>query len=132
MTKSTHTVEAIKAAIEHLIDRATNYDIEALEHIYHDDLHITMINPDKSVKTANKKMFQALFAARKAQGDAQMNTWADWHHIHINKDNAVVVLSRINSVGGEEMKLECSIDLVFEEARWQVIREEIFFRPLEG
>lgn len=130
MTQLTHTVEAVKAAMEELIDCATRYDIEALDRIYHNNLHITMITPDYQVNTANKTQFQALFSQRKAQGDAPMNTWAAWHHIHINNNDAVVVLSRINSVGGEEMRLDCSIDLVFEDDRWQVIREEIFFKPL--
>lgn len=36
MNSQTHTTQAIRATMEHLIERATNYDIDALDTIYHE------------------------------------------------------------------------------------------------
>lgn len=129
--KNTHTKEAVKAAMEHLIDRATNYDVDALDYIYHDDFHTTLIMPDGEVKTYNKKEFKDLFAKQAKEGKTKLNTWADWHDFHILDDSAVCVLTRKHSgMNGEEMYLLCNIELRFEDNRWQVLREAIYLRPL--
>jgi ketosteroid isomerase-like protein len=131
MTKPTHTKEAIRAAMDHLIDRATNFDIEALETIYHKDFHTTLVMPDSTVVTYNKEEFKAHFAKQAEEGKTQLNTWADWHDFHVLGDSAVCVLTRRHSgMNDEEMKLLCNIELRFEDGRWQVIREAIFLRPL--
>ena len=132
MTKSTHTKEAIRAAMDHLIDRATHFDIEALETIYHKDFHTTLVMPDSSVVTYNKAEFKEHFAKQAKEGKTQLNTWADWHDFHILGDSAVCVLTRKHSgMNGKEMKLLCNIELRFEDGRWQVIRAQIFLRPLD-
>ena len=132
MTQPAHTEEQVKAAIDELIEKATSYDIESLDRIYHDDLHIVMIDHEDNVNISNKAQFKEMFAKRKEAGNAQMNTWVKYHHIHIRGNDAMVALSRINDLNGTEMKLACSIDLVFESGRWQVLREEIFLRPLHS
>ncbi|WP_133060561.1 nuclear transport factor 2 family protein [Parendozoicomonas haliclonae] len=129
MTQPTHTTDAVKAFMEHLIDRATSYDVEALETIYHNDLHIVIVEMDNSVKVSNKREFITFFSALAAEGREKMNDWTQWHHIHVNGNDAVAVLTRKNDVAGDDTKIRCSIDLVFEDGRWQVIREEIFQVP---
>ena len=130
MTPSTHTKERVQAKIDELIQKATSYDIESLDRIYHDDLHIIMVDHKDNINIFNKTQFKELFTKKKEAGNDQMNTWVKYHHIHIRGNDAVVALSRVNDLNGEEMKLSCSIDLVFEADRWQVLREEIFLRPL--
>lgn len=128
---STHTKEAVRQAMDHLIDRATNFDIEALETIYHKDFHTTLIMPGGEVKTYNKAEFKAHFAKQAEEGKTQLNTWADWHDFHILGNSAVCVLTRKHSgMNGEEMRLLCNIELRYEDDRWQVIREAIFLEPL--
>ncbi|CAM3192264.1 nuclear transport factor 2 family protein [Vibrio rarus] len=129
--KATHTKQAIREAMDHLIDRATSFDIEALDTIYHEDFHTTLIMPDSTVQTFNKIEFKTHFAKQAEEGKTQLNTWAEWHDYHILGDSAVCVLSRKHSgMNGEEMKLLCNIELRFEDGRWQVLREQIFLRPL--
>ncbi|WP_196892066.1 nuclear transport factor 2 family protein [Aureivirga marina] len=126
-----HTKQAIREAMEHLIDRATNFDVEALEMIYHKDFHTTLVMPDGKVTTYNKQEFKDHFAKQAKEGKTQLNTWADWHDFNIIGDSAVCVLTRRHSgMNGEEMKLLCNIELKFEDGRWQVIREAIFLRSL--
>ncbi len=126
-----HTKEAIRQAMDHLIDRATNFDIDALDTIYHNDFHTTLVMPDGKVTTYTKEEFKAHFAKQAQEGKTQLNTWADWHDFHILGNSAVCVLTRKHSgMNGEEMLLLCNIELRFEDDRWQVIREAIFLRPL--
>ena len=131
MKKNTHTKKKVQAKIDKLIKKATSYDIESLDRIYHDNLHIIMVDDQGNINTFNKTQFKALFSKKKKAGKAKMNTWVKYHHIHILGNDAVVALSRINDLNGTEMKLSCSIDLIFEAGRWQVLREEIFLRLLK-
>jgi ketosteroid isomerase-like protein len=129
--KQTHTKEAVRAAMEHLIDRATNFDVDALETIYHKDFHTTLVLPDGKVEAFNKKEFIQKFRKQAEEGKNQLNTWADWHDFHILDNSAVCVLTRQHSgMNDKEMLLLCNIELRFEDGRWQVIREAIFLRPL--
>jgi len=131
MTKATHTKEAIRAAMDHLIDRATNFDVDALETIYHNDFHTTLVMPDNTVTTFSKQAFITHFRKQAEEGKTQLNTYAKWHDFHVLGDTAVCVLTRKHSgMNGEEMLLLCNIEFRFEDQRWQVLREQIFLRPL--
>jgi hypothetical protein len=133
MTKPTHTKEAIRAAMDHLIDRATRFDVDALETIYHRDFHTTLVMPDDTVVTYDKEGFIAHFRKQAEAGATRLNPWADWHDFHVLGDSAVCVLTRKHSgMNGEEMKLLCNIEWRFEDGRWQVLREQIFLRPLDA
>ncbi|MFY0622951.1 MAG: nuclear transport factor 2 family protein [Pelagimonas sp.] len=131
MPHDAHTPQAIRAAMDHLIDRATKFDVQALDSIYHNDFHTTLVMPDSTVVTYNKAEFTAHFAKQAEEGGPPLNTWADWHDFHVLGDSAVCVLSRKHSgMNGEEMLLLCNIEWRFEDGRWQVLREQIFLRPL--
>lgn len=131
MTQERHTTAEIRAAMDHLIDRATNFDVDALETIYHDDFHTTLVMPDSSVVTYTKQEFITHFRKQAEEGKTQLSTWADWHDFHVLGDSGVSVLTRKHSgINGEEMKLLCNIEWRFEDGRWQVLREAIFLRPL--
>ncbi|WP_342077792.1 nuclear transport factor 2 family protein [Yoonia sp. SS1-5] len=119
----------VRQAIDNLIQTATTYDVDVLEKIYHDSLHVVMIDTDHNLNTADKAAFKALFASKGAAGDPPMNTWAKYHSIDVAGDTAHVLLSRKNDLSGVNMDLTLSIDLIFENDRWQVTREVIFLRP---
>ena len=133
MTPPTHTKEAIRAAMDHLIDRATQFDVDALESIYHRDFHTTLVMPDGTATTYDKQGFIAHFRKQAEAGKTQLNTSADWHDFHVLGDSAVCVLTRQHSgMSGEEMRLLCNIEWRFKAGRWQVLREQIFLRPLHA
>lgn len=121
----------VKLAIDELIQSATNYDVDVLERIYHDRLEVIMVDTDDNVSTANKTAFKALFQQKLDTGDPPMNTWAKYHRIEVQHNKANVLLSRKNDLSGQNMILILSIDLTFEDDRWQVLREVIFLRPDE-
>ncbi len=119
----------IKQVIDDLIQTATSYDINKLDRIYHENLNVIMVDVDDNLNTANKETFKNIFKSKKEAGDPPMNTWAKYHHIEMNDNGAHVLLSRKNNLSGIEQILFLSIDLIFEDNRWQVIREVIFLRP---
>ncbi|WP_342074936.1 nuclear transport factor 2 family protein [Yoonia sp. SS1-5] len=131
MTNDDPKAQTVQQAIDDLIQTATTYDVDTLDRIYHDSLHVIMIDADHNLNTANKEAFKGLFASKRDAGDPPMNTWAKYHSIDVNGDNAHVLLSRKNDLSGVNMDLTLSIDLIFEDDRWQVIREVIFLRPEE-
>lgn len=121
----------VKRAIDELIQTATNYDVDVLDRIYHDDLEVIMVDTDDNVNTADKAGFKGVFQTKKEAGDPPMNAWSRFHRIDVDDNKAHVLLSRKNDLTGTNMILILSIDLVLEDARWQVIREVIFLRPEE-
>ncbi|XMO87452.1 nuclear transport factor 2 family protein [Algibacter sp. AS12] len=130
--KRNNGTNTVKKVIVDLIQTATNYDVETLDTIYHNDLNVIMIDTDDNLNTANKEAFKGLFKSKRDAGDPPMNTWAKFHKIDVNGKNAHVLLSRKNNLSGQEQILILSIDLVFEDGRWQVTREVIFLRPEEN
>lgn len=119
----------VKQVIDDLIETATSYDTEVLDRVYHDDMHVLMVDHEDNVNTANKAAFIDLFNSKKAAGDPPMNTWAKYHSIEVNGDDAHVLLSRKNDLSGTDMLLTLSIDLVRSSNLWQVKREVISLRP---
>lgn len=129
MTVDTSREQDVRRAIDELIQTATSYDVDVLDRIYHDDMQVVMIDTQHNVNNANKNAFTELFKSKRDAGDPPMNTWAKYHQIDVNGDNAHVLLSRKNDLSGQNMDLILSIDLVHEDERWQVKREVIFLRP---
>lgn len=129
MTIDTSPEQEVRRAIDDLIRTATSYDVDVLDRIYHDDLQVLMVDTRHNVNTANKQSFIELFKTKRDAGDPPMNTWAKFHQISVDGDDAHVVLSRKNDLGGLNMDLMISIDLVHEDLCWQVKREVIFLRP---
>lgn len=125
-------VDEVRQAIDELIQTATTYDVDVLDRIYHDGLHVVMIDTDHNVNIADKAAFKGIFAQKRDAGDPPMNTWAKYHRIELQGDNAHVLLSRKNDLSGKNMDLILSIDLIREDDRWQVSREVIFLRPEEA
>lgn len=119
----------VRQAIDNLIQTATTYDVATLERIYHDNLHVMMIDNNHTLTTTDKEGLTALFASKRDAGDPKMNTWAKFHNIQVDGDTAHVLLSRKTNLTGMDMDLTLSIDLIFEDDRWQVTREVIFLRP---
>lgn len=129
MTNSNSQAEqTVKTAINDLIQAGTSFDVDALERIYHDDMAVIMIDTESNLNQFNKTDFKNLFASKKAEGAAPLNTLANFNSIAVDGDKSHVVVTRNVNLTGEDQILVLSIDLVFEDDRWQVTREVIFAR----
>lgn len=120
----------VKNTIDALIKAGTNFDINQLELIYHDNLKVLMIQDSGDIMTSNKEEFKKLFQQKLENNDAPLNTWAKFNLIEADKHKAHVIVTRKVKLMQEEQELVLSIDLVFEENRWQVTREVIYIKSL--
>ncbi len=121
--------EGVKQSIQDLIQAGTIFDIDALERIYHKNLQVITIDLDDNVSIANKAAFKGLFETKLKNGSKPLSTWAKFDHIQVNDRNSHVLISRKVNLAGDDQYLVLSIDLIFEDNRWQVTREVIFARP---
>ncbi|MGK0414433.1 MAG: sucrose-6-phosphate hydrolase SacC (GH32 family) [Polaribacter sp.] len=128
--KQEHQTEIVlKQTIENLIQVATNFDIEHLKLIYHDNMQVIMINKDGQKMISDKEAFVNLFQTKKNDGETSLNTWAEFNHIEVHENKGHVIVTRKINLTGEEQKITLSIDLIWEDKRWQVTREVIFTHP---
>lgn len=128
MTTDTKVLE-IRATIEALIKAGTTSDLSELDAIYHDTMNIHMIDTDGNLMQSNKADFIAMLQDMVDRNNGAANTWAEYNAVEANGDRGHVLITRKVDLGGENRILVLSIDLVFEDDRWQVTREVIFSRP---
>lgn len=129
MTEYTAEQTDVRKAVDELIQTATSYDVDTLDRIYHEKLEVIMLDTEDNLNFANKEGFKGLFRSKRDAGDPPMNTWAKYHNISVDGNNAHVLLSRKNDLSGQNMILTLSMDLVKEDGRWQIMREVILLRP---
>lgn len=126
------TTDGVRQAINELIEAGTTFDVQTLDRIYHADLTVLMIDQSGNVNKANKAEFKGLFEAKKAASEPPLNTWAKFNNVEVAGNSAHVLITRKVKLGETDQKLVLSIDLVFQDGRWQVRREVIFARPDEA
>ena len=119
----------IRERIEELIKAGTSGDLSSLDSIYHDDMKTHMIDTDGNLAQADKPAFIAMLKEMIDANKGVDNSWAEYNAIEAEGENGHVLVTRKVTLGGENRILVLSIDLVFEDRRWQVIREVIFSRP---
>lgn len=122
-------VTEIRATIDALIQAGTTADLSGLDTIYHDDMKIEMIDTEGTLTQADKPSFIAMLKEMVSVSGRAANTWARYNIVEAQGERGHVLITRKVSLGGNNRILELSIDLMRENARWQVIREVIFARP---
>jgi len=119
----------VEKSIQRLIAAGTNFDIEALDRIYHDELQVFMIDADDNLSVSDKAAFKELFKTKKANNSPPLDTWAKFLSVSADETSAHVLVKRRVNLVDQDQELLLSIDLVNEDDRWQVIREVITARP---
>ncbi|MEM9631344.1 MAG: hypothetical protein AAGA50_08465 [Pseudomonadota bacterium] len=125
-------VQEIRETIEDLIKAGTTADLSGLNDIYHDDMKVHLIDTDGNLAQADKPSFISMLKRMIESSEGIDNTWAEYNSIDADGDKGHVLITRKVTLGGERRILVLSIDLTFEDARWQVVREVIFSRPDVG
>jgi len=121
--------KTLKQAIENLIKAGTSFDLEQLELIYHNNLKVFMVGRNGINPIFDKQAIKNLFQSKRENGDAHLNNWVEYNHIEANGDFGHVIVTRKINLTGIEQRLVLSLDLVWEENRWQVIREVTVNQP---
>ncbi len=116
----------LKNVIKRLIKAGTTFNIEELNHIYHKDLNVIMINKNGDKTISNKEDFKRLFQVKKDNNDQPLNTWVRFNHFSTNDNKGHAILTRKVNLTGKEEKIVLSIDFIKTNTNWQVIREVIF------
>ncbi|MCK0128861.1 hypothetical protein [Erythrobacter sp. F6033] len=129
MSHSDNSATQVRQAIESLIQAGTTFDVDQLDRIYHPSLQVVMTNAEGETNIADKQAFKSLFQSKREAGEAPLNTWAAFDHIEADGDTAHVLIRRRVKLLDDEQDITLSIDLIHENARWQVTREVIFTHP---
>lgn len=127
MTEKTET--ALRARIEELMKAGVSADLEKLDAIYHDDIVVMDLSIDGRLMTLDKQRFMSLLEQTFKGENPEDHMWAKLHSVSVSGDRGHVLISRKIPVGGPKRMIDLSIDFIFEEGRWQVIREVNFSRP---
>lgn len=121
--------KSLKQAVERLIDAGTSYDTEQLELIYHNDLKVFMVDHNGQSTVLDKNTVKSMFQSKKENGDAPLNNWVEFSYLDVNGDAGHTILIRKVNLTGVEQRFVFSIDLVWKDDRWQVIREVAVVQP---
>ncbi|MFA0813751.1 hypothetical protein [Microbulbifer epialgicus] len=123
------SVAEIEQFVHYFVQLGVYYKLDQLEDVYHKDMQVFLLDDSDQLTITDKKGFIGLFKKKRDAGEPPLNDWLKIHHIEPKNDSALVIMSRENSLSGRNMRLKLGIDLVYEEGRWQVIREVIFIEP---
>ncbi|MEM9605174.1 MAG: hypothetical protein AAGA11_20090 [Pseudomonadota bacterium] len=126
MTTDSAQARDIKSALDELIHSAANSHLEILESLYHRDMTVHMLAPDNSLHTFDKPGFITQMQ-KTLETNGPPDSWAKYHTVDATAGRGHVLISRrVNLTGDEVSLITLSIDFVFEDGRWQIIREVIF------
>ena len=127
MTEKTEA--ALRERVDQLMKAGVSADMETLDGIYHEDIVVMDLSIDGRLVTLRKKGFMAMLEETFRGKNPEDHLWAEIHSLTVNGDRGHVLISRKIPVGGPKMKIDLSIDFIFEDGRWQVVREVNFSRP---
>lgn len=125
MTPNSPHAADVKAALDALIQSATHADFGILDKMYHADMKIYMFDPDNNLNVSDKAAFTA-HVKKSTEGTQAPSTWAKYHLVEADETHGHVLISRKVDLTGTLQIVTLSIDFVFEDGRWQIMREVIF------
>ncbi|QHQ36087.1 nuclear transport factor 2 family protein [Algicella marina] len=123
------TEDALRAKVLDLMRYGTSANMEELDRIYHDNIVVMDLNIDGRLVTLEKQGFMAMLKEAFKDKIPDEHMWSRIHSLTVDGDRGHVLISRKIPVGGPKMHIELSIDFIFEDGRWQVVREVNFSRP---
>ncbi|WP_310622041.1 hypothetical protein [Flexibacterium corallicola] len=130
MAFNTPEQQEVKAAVDDLVSAGIAADVPALQKMYHDEISVHMLDCEGHVELLDKAAFIASFVHMAETNPKGANDWIRYESISRHGKNAHVIFNRKIMRDGEKWFLTLSIDLIYEQERWQVIREVIFNRPI--
>ncbi|MFH5799389.1 hypothetical protein [Haladaptatus sp. CMAA 1911] len=123
-------VPDVKHTVERLIENGSQFDVEVLDRIYHEQLRIVHIDETGTVSTLNRAENIALFREARDSGAETLSTNAEFDCVGADTgEGGVLVTRRMRSQVRPEKSI-FSIRLVQGDGRWQVIHETAFVQPM--
>ncbi|MEM9363008.1 MAG: hypothetical protein AAGA43_10245 [Bacteroidota bacterium] len=124
------TEEGLLRAIKTLIEPDENFDLGTLDSIYHKDMVVIMLDQDDNKNIFKKPAFMELIGSKLKKEDRNENKWAKFFHSEVNGNKGHILVKRRNKLVQDTMELIVILDFVWEDNRWQVIREIIFSQAI--
>lgn len=121
--------KSLKQAVECLIRAGTTFDTEQLKLLYHTNLTVVMVDDEGQSTILDKSAVINMFQSRQENGDLPLNNWAEFSHLEATGDYGHVIVIRKVNLMGIEQKFVFSIELLWEENRWQITREVAVVQP---
>ena len=128
----TKSETGVRDTIEALIQAGTTSDTTGLDKIYHTGMQILMLDESGDLTRFDKPDFMTMLAETVSGSRPEDHQWARFDAVDADDQRGHVLITRKVPLGGERKILTLSIDLVFEDQRWQVIREVIFIKADDG
>jgi hypothetical protein len=125
MTADHPQTTTVKATLDALINGVSEHGLEVLDLTYHADMQIYMMQGSETLIRNDKSGFMAYIATVMGEAVGDHNVWARYHLVEADDKNAHILISRKNNLTGKEEIVTLSIDFIFEDGRWQIIREVI-------
>ncbi len=126
---SEKTEASLSHRINELMKAGVSADLPALENIYHQDLQIMILDHTGQLMVMDKATCLDMLEQVFKDENPDDHLWSKLHAVNVSGDTGHVLISRILPLGGSKMMVDLSIDFVFEDGRWQVVREVNFARP---
>ena len=123
------TTEALQAKLQDLMKYGVTANLEELDRIYHEDLVVMDLSIEGRLISLKKQEVLGKLKEVFKDEAPEDNMWSKIHSLTVSGDRGHVLISRKIPLGGPKMHIELSIDFVFEDDRWQVMREVNFSRP---
>lgn len=125
------TEEGLLVAINRLIEPDDNFSIATLDSIYHDDMVVIMFDEEGNKNVFNKEAFKILIASKLEDKMNKKNSWAKFLHVELNQEKGHIVVKRRVNLTETKSELTVILDFVWEDDRWQIIRENIFSHSIK-
>lgn len=125
------TEAGLKRAVQKLITPDKDFGVKDLDAIYHDDMIVIIIDDQDNKQVFNKKEFIKIIESKLKTDESENNKWVKFHHVEVNQNKGLTIMTRKVNLTGEKRKLHVSIDYVWESNRWQITREHLYSQPLQ-
>ncbi|MEP3778945.1 MAG: hypothetical protein ABJM43_13180 [Paracoccaceae bacterium] len=127
MTEEHPNAAAVKETLDGLIHGVSGHSFEVLNDLYHRDMQTYVLLNDSTLMRNDKDGFMAFIKANMGALKDD-NPWVKYHLVEADDTQGHIVISRKNDATGRYQLISLSIDFVFEDGRWQIIREVIMTR----
>lgn len=129
MTENTEA--GLRTRIDDLMKAGVSANLPELQNIYHKDLQIMTLDNTGQLMSLDKTACLGMLEQTFKDKNPDDHMWSKIHAVSVSGDTGHVLISRKIPMGGPEMRVDLSIDFVFVDGRWQVIREVNFARPAD-
>ena|SRR5690606_11517354 len=119
-------IELTKKHIQH----ATNHNIDYLEKMYSDKLHIVMVDENDGVNIMDKKQTIAYFKNRVDSGMEPLSDESNFLFSEGDDTSAMVIVSRKMKFNGRLEKMLFTLIWEKSEHGWQIVKESTSVKPI--